>query len=163
MLESLTVVLIRTILVRVRTNRDSFNMTHLTLIRQLSKAYQAFEKYSASHVRDLGITPTQFDILATLGNQPPMTCKKLGDKTLITKGTLTGVLERLDAKGLIHRLPNEEDARSYKIGLSQSGKTLFEKVFPGHVEYLKQAFNATTSRDVSEWTKVLKSIELIFK
>jgi DNA-binding MarR family transcriptional regulator len=130
-------------------------MTHLTLIRQLSKAYQAFEKYSASHVRDLGITPTQFDILATLGNQPPM--------TLITKGTLTGVLERLDAKGLIHRLPNEEDARSYKIGLSQSGKTLFEKVFPGHVEYLKQAFNATTSRDVSEWTKVLKSIELIFK
>ena len=35
-----------------------------------------------------GLTHAQFDIIATLGNTPGMSYKELGDKTLITKGTL---------------------------------------------------------------------------
>ena len=88
----------------MRTNLKRKKVTYLTLIKQLAEAYQAFERYSASHVRELGLTPTQFDILATLGNQRPMTCKELGEKTLIMKGTMTGVLDRLTIKGLIDRL-----------------------------------------------------------
>lgn len=53
-------------------------VTVLPLIRELAMTYQTFETYSTRHVRALGLTMTQFDILATLGNQPPMTCKELG-------------------------------------------------------------------------------------
>jgi hypothetical protein len=53
------------------------------------QCYQAFEAYSATHIRTLGLTPPQFDIVATLGNTSGMTATELGEKTLITKGTLT--------------------------------------------------------------------------
>src|SRR3990167_4750071 len=84
----------------------------LPLLRELASTYQAFEVYSAVHIRSLDLTPPQFDIVATLGNTPGMPLKELGEKTLITKGTLTGVVDRLADKGLVRRTASLSDGRS---------------------------------------------------
>ena len=137
-------------------------MIYLTLIKELATTYQTFEAYSADHVKQMGLTMTQFDILATLGNQPPMTCKELGEKTLILKGTMTGVLERMEAKGLIVKIPNEEDGRSYKIGLTKLGDKLFQKAFPEHLEYLGKAFAKLTKQDLAKAIEALKAVKAVF-
>ena len=137
-------------------------MNHLSLVKELVQAYQAFEAHSGAHIKEMGLTTTQFDIVATLGNQPPMTCKELGEKTLVSKGTMTGVLERLEAKGLIEKFLNIEDGRSYKIGLSKSGEKLFKKVFPEHVEYLGKAFSKLSKKELEQAVTVLKEVKAIF-
>ncbi len=137
-------------------------MNHLLLIKELVQAYQAFENHSASHIKEMGLTVTQFDIVATLGNQPPMTCKELGNKTLVSKGTMTGVLERLEAKGLIDKFPNTEDGRSYKIGLTKAGEKLFKRVFPEHIEYLGKAFGKLSKNELEQAVTVLRNIKAIF-
>jgi DNA-binding MarR family transcriptional regulator len=137
-------------------------MNHLSLVKELVQAYQAFEAHSATHIKEMGLTMTQFDIVATLGNQPPMTCKELGEKTLVSKGTMTGVLERLETKGLIEKFMNTDDGRSYKIGLSKAGDKLFKKVFPEHVEYLSQAFRKLSKKELEQAVTVLKEIKVIF-
>lgn len=137
-------------------------MNYLSLIKELVSTYQAFESFSTKHVKGLGLTATQFDIIATLGNQPPMTCKELGEKTLILKGTMTGVLERLEAKGLIEKLANTEDGRSYKIGLTKSGERLFKKVFPEHLDYLEKAFEKLSQKDVELAVTSLRNIKEAF-
>jgi DNA-binding MarR family transcriptional regulator len=139
------------------------SMSYMVLIKELALTYQAFEAYSSKHIKKMGITETQFDILATLGNQPPMTCKELGEKTLILKGTMTGVLERLELKGLIEKVINEQDARSYKIKLSKNGEKLFKKVFPEHLSYLEQAFGKLNKKQISESTMTLKALREVFK
>ena len=65
---------------------------YLRSIRLLAECFQAFEQTSGRHVRTLGLTPAQFDIVVTLGRTAGMSCRALGERTLITKGTLTGVL-----------------------------------------------------------------------
>ena len=137
-------------------------MNHLLLVKELVQAYQAFERYSEAHIKTMGLTTTQFDIVATLGNQPPMTCKELGEKTLVSKGTMTGVLERLEAKGLIEKLMNDEDGRSYKIGLSKSGDKLFKKVFPEHVDCLGKAFGRLSKKELEQAVTVLQNVKAIF-
>lgn len=137
-------------------------MNHLSLVKELVQAYQAFEIHSGGHIKEMGLTMTQFDIVATLGNQPPMTCKELSEKTLISKGTMTGVLERLEVKGLIEKLMNVEDGRSYKIALTKAGDKLFKKVFPEHVEYLGRAFRKLSKKELEQAINVLQSIKAIF-
>jgi len=137
-------------------------MNFLPTLRNLVSAYQAFERYSAPDVKAMGLTTTQFDVIATLGNQPPMTCKELGEKTLVTKGTLTGVLERLEVKGILERKLNPEDARSQMIGLTSVGQSLFEKVFPAHLQHLEKAFSKLNEKELLEITKSLQSINQIF-
>jgi MarR family transcriptional regulator, 2-MHQ and catechol-resistance regulon repressor len=108
---------------------------YLRSIRLLAECYHAFEQLSNSHIRTLDLTPAQFDIIATLGNTPGMSCKELGEKTLITKGTLTGVLSRLEAKGLITRVTSVDDRRSSIVKLTPKGEQEFERVFPLHVRF----------------------------
>ena len=137
-------------------------MNFLPVLRNLVSAYQAFERYSAPHIAGMGLTMTQFDVIATLGNQLPMSCKELGEKTLVTKGTLTGVLERLEAKGLILRQVNSEDARSQLIGLTSEGQSVFEKVFPEHLEFLNKAFKKLSSDELQQLEKSLRLLKDIF-
>jgi DNA-binding MarR family transcriptional regulator len=60
----------------------------LPAMRELVRAYQAFSAYSEAHVRQFDLTPAQFDVIATLGNTNGMSMGEIGEKTLITKGTL---------------------------------------------------------------------------
>ena len=137
-------------------------MSYLRFIRSLASTYQAFEAYSTKHIKAMGLTMTQFDVIATLGNQPPMTCKELGEKTLILKGTMTGVLERLEQKGFITKIPNAEDGRSYKIGLTKAGERLFKKAFPEHVQYLEQGFAKCSTKELDQTTAALDRIRSQF-
>src|SRR5512135_2776596 len=115
----------------------------LPAIRELVRCYQAFESYSSRHVRSLGLTSPQFDIIATLGNTPGMTFRELGEKTLITKGTLTGVVDRLEAKKLVRRVASPTDGRCQIVQLTARGEALFTKVFPAHLSHIGDAFSET--------------------
>ncbi|WP_035053367.1 MarR family winged helix-turn-helix transcriptional regulator [Andreprevotia chitinilytica] len=112
----------------------------LPLLRELARCYQSFETASGRHIRALGLTPPQFDIIATLGNTPGMSCGELGEKTLITKGTLTGVLDRLEARKLLVREVNNADRRSMIVRLTPAGEALFDEVFPAHLAYMRAHF-----------------------
>lgn len=135
-------------------------MEFLPLLRELVSGYQAFESYSAPHIKSMNLTPPQFDVIATLANQPAMTCKELGEKTLITKGTLTGILDRLEIKSLIKRQTNDEDGRSQKIILTASGQTLFDSVFPSHMKHLEKVFNKLTKQEMTNLSNSLKQLRL---
>ena len=133
-------------------------MTFLPLLKELVRSYQSFENFSAPHIRSMALTSPQFDVIATLANQPPMTCKYLGEKTLITKGTLTGILDRLTAKGLVMRQSNSEDARSQQVSLTANGQALFEQVFPAHMLHLDKAFNQLSAIEMDELSCLLQKL-----
>lgn len=133
-------------------------MEFLPLLRELVRSYQAFENFSAPHIKSMNLTSPQFDVIATLANQAPMTCKTLGEKTLITKGTLTGILDRLEIKGIVERKANEEDGRSQKIMLTLSGLEIFEHAFPNHMRHLDKAFNQLSPQEMINLTNSLKQL-----
>ena len=135
----------------------------LPLLRELARTYQTFEHYSAAHVQRLGLTPAQFDVLATLGDTPGMNAKSLADKTLITKGTLTGVVDRLQLKGLVQRLPDPTDGRGQIVRLTPKGQSLFERVFPAHGEYLARAFAHLDPEDQALAIQALVSLRRAFE
>jgi DNA-binding MarR family transcriptional regulator len=134
----------------------------LPLIRLLAQTYQAFEQFSAGHIRQLGLTPPQFDVIATLGNTSGMSCKELSEKTLITKGTLTGVVDRLTDKGLVRRVPMEHDRRSVFIMLTPEGEDLFTRVFPAHIGYMSKAFAAFSHEELDSCIAELSHLRNAF-
>ena len=113
---------------------------YLKSVRLLAECMQGFERFSGESVRRHGLTHAQFDIVATLGNTPGMSYKELGERTLITKGTLTGVIERLEQKGLVVRERNNDDKRSFFVRLTPAGEAVFHEVFPQVVAHGKQLF-----------------------
>ena len=132
---------------------------YLKSVRLLAECLQGFERFSGESVRRCGLTHAQFDIIATLGNTPGMTYKELGDKTLITKGTLTGVIERLEHKGLVARTRCAGDKRSFYVCLTDTGKQTFAEVFPVVVEQGRQLFAPYSDADFDEIDHTLRKLK----
>lgn len=135
---------------------------YLPTLRELVRCNQAFERFSNAHVRSLGLTPPQFDVIATLGNTEGMSCKALGEKTLITKGTLTGVLDRLEEKRLIERCEDKADARRTHVSLTPAGEALFAEVFPPHLAHLDRAFSRLSMAELKQLQSGLASLRTAF-
>lgn len=128
----------------------------------LAECYHAFEKYSAAQVREFGLTPPQFDIIVTLGNTDGMSFKELGEKTLITKGTLTGVIDRLELRGMVKRAASKSDGRSTIVRLTKKGEDEFARVFPTHVAYLKGPFAALADTELEQFGQLAEKLRLAF-
>jgi len=134
----------------------------LPLLRDLVRAYQLFEDYSATHVRSLGLTPAQFDVITSLGNTPGLPLNRLAEATLITKGTLTGIIDRLEKKNLVRREVSLVDRRSFIAILTPAGIAVFHQTFPVHIAYLKQRFDLLSANDITRVRRSLKKLHDLF-
>lgn len=137
---------------------------YLKVLRPLVEAYLAFWREDSRHIRAMRLTPSQFDVIATLGDTDGMTCADLSAATLVTKGTLTGVLDRLAAKGLIRRETVEDDRRAIKIRLTDRGEAVFRKTFAAHVSFLRPFFErALTQKEADRLRELLLRVRDSFQ
>lgn len=127
----------------------------LAVVREVVRAYQAFADFSARDIRSRGLSGPEFDVICTLGNQPGMTFKEIGENTLITKTTLTGVVDRLESKGYVERRACSDDRRCVRAVLTEKGDQLFREIFPAHVAQLEQNMNKLPADDRQELVRLL--------
>nr|WP_321439895.1 MarR family transcriptional regulator [uncultured Hyphomonas sp.] len=73
---------------------------------------------------ELGLTYPQYLVMLVLWKQAPQTVGSLGDMLFLDSGTLTPLLKRMEAGGLITRTRDPEDERRVLIGLTQKGRDL---------------------------------------
>jgi len=87
---------------------------------------------------------------------------KLAEKTLVTKGTLTGIVDRLEKRGLVRREVPEGDRRSFIIMLTPQGHEVFEHVFHAHIAHLKQCFEGLSPDELAAIQAALEQLRGLF-
>lgn len=135
---------------------------YMRTLRALAETYGQVFRVSSRNIESLGLTPAQFDVIATLGDTQGLTCKQLGEGTLITKGTLTGVLDRLEQRGLIERRRGEQDSRQIHVHLTPEGQRVFDAVFQRHVDFLGTHFARMPEARQAELTALLGELRQAF-
>jgi DNA-binding MarR family transcriptional regulator len=144
------------------TAENAKKQDFMPLMRELVRAYQAFAAVDAAGYRDTDLTVSQADVLFTLGNTAGLTFKEIGEQTLITKGTLTGVVDRMEEKGLVRRIALPDDRRCTKVVLTAKGNRLFQKEFPRQIAYIKQRFDRLDKASQKQALESLRKIREIF-
>ena len=144
------------------TAENAGKQDFIPLMRELVRAYQAFAAVDAAGYHGTDLTVPQADVLFTLGNKDGMTFKEIGEQTLITKGTLTGVIDRMEDKGLVKRVTQPDDRRCTKVMLTAKGDKLFNKEFPRQVMLIKQRFDQMDKAAQQQALLSLQKIREIF-
>ncbi|AHV97883.1 MarR family winged helix-turn-helix transcriptional regulator [Paenibacillus sabinae] len=88
--------------------------------REITKLYQPF-------LDELGVTYSQYIVMLVLWEKGQCTVKELGADLYLDSGTLTPLLKRLQAAGLINRERSQEDERKVLISPTDEGWALQEK------------------------------------
>jgi DNA-binding MarR family transcriptional regulator len=76
---------------------------------------------------DLGLTYPQYLVMLVLWEEEPMSVGRIGERLHLDSGTLSPLLKRLEAGGLISRTRDQADERSVRVSLTPSGARLREK------------------------------------
>ena len=93
----------------------------------LYAASRAVTQAYAPLLSRLGLTYPQYLVMLVLWETAGVTVKALGERLYLDSGTLTPLLKRLDAQGLVRRERSTEDARSVRILLTAPGRALRRK------------------------------------
>lgn len=144
-------------------DKTDLRQPYMKLLRELVESYQAFENYAIPHIKAQGLTPAQFDVVATLGNTDGMSFKELGQRTLLYKTTLTSVVDRLEAQGWVVRVPSPDDRRSTIARLTPAGEELFSRVFPAHRDHLRRRFEQLSEEEMDTGIRFLRRLREIFR
>lgn len=97
------------------------------IIDNLRRVFQAINEYSKNAERLTGLTGPQLWALKILSTNAPLRVSSLARQMFLHPATVVGILDRLEAKGLVTRTRSTEDRRAVNLHLSASGKELVEK------------------------------------
>lgn len=101
---------------------------------------RAFEAELAGH----GITAPQWSVLARIAEGEGLTQAALGQASMFDRATTTGILARLEARGLIERRPHPGDPRANAVFLTPAGRRLYARLPP-----LAERVNARAARGLA--------------
>jgi DNA-binding MarR family transcriptional regulator len=113
-----------------------------------------FAVYSTAHAFNrvykplldrLGLTYPQYLVMLVLWERDDVPVKDIGERLFLDSGTLTPLLKRLEAAGLIKRTRNKDDERQVLIALTAQGEALREQA-----KMLPEAILAASACSIGE-------------
>ena len=113
--------------------------SHLFLL--FWKASHAAMRYDHQSIAAQGFaTLSDYAVLEVLLHKGALPVNAIGEKVLLTSGSMTTAVQRLEKKGLVVRERSEGDARVVLVHLTNEGMSLIQEAFTAHAEDLDELF-----------------------
>lgn len=126
---------------------------------QLSNAQNAVFHYFKIMLSPYDVTPIQYALLKCLWTEDMQPPTQLAQTLRLDTSTVSGLLERLEKKGLIERIYNTQDRRGIHVHLLERGATLQEPVERAIIEANKEITAGISSEALAIFRQQLKVIE----
>ena len=109
----------------------------------------------AAELRPLGLSIPQFDLLSTLTEQEGLSQQELAERLYVTKGNVSGLLDRMVDAGLVERRSTPDDRRSNALYLTSKGRDLAEKGMAAQKDYVNRTLGTLDPRDLADLERVV--------
>ena len=102
----------------------------------------------AGELRGIGLSIPQFDVLSTLSEREGLTQQELAERLYVTKGNVSGLIDRLVEAGLVERRPIPGDRRSHALHLTPSGSDLAARGIAAQAAYVARTLGRLDGGDL---------------
>lgn len=103
----------------------------------------------------LGLTPFHWVVLCCLWSEDGLATSAIGDKLQQVGGTLTGVLDRMEERGLICRQRDSSDRRMVRIWLTDTGKELEQILPPMALNLREKVMTGFSSSETEQFSQLI--------
>jgi DNA-binding MarR family transcriptional regulator len=154
------------ILTQWRQERPDLDVSPMDIIGRVTRLAKHLEQAIQETFSEFGLTIGEFDVLATLrrsGRPYQLSPTELFNTLMVSSGTMTHRIDRLEQADLVQRIPDLSDRRGTQIKLTDKGFDVIEKAVEAHVvnEHL-----ILSSLDISErevLTQLLRKLLVAFE
>jgi DNA-binding MarR family transcriptional regulator len=135
-----------------RTRLDALPGHYLRRLNQIAVALCLHE------TEPWGITPVQYAVLQTIFHHPDLDQRTLARTIGFDASTMTGVIDRLEARKLVVRTPSLADRRVRLLALTSGGRAMLEQVIPGMLRAQVRLLRPLARADRKAFMRMLRTL-----
>jgi MarR family transcriptional regulator, organic hydroperoxide resistance regulator len=109
----------------------------------------------SSRLRELGLSVAQFDMLSTLSEREGISQSELATRLYVTKGNVSGLVDRMVGAGLVERRAIAGDRRSYALHLTAEGQRLAAEGIASQQAFVAATLGELPPQDVVELERII--------
>lgn len=129
---------------------------HLWLV--LWKAFRSMEAHAERSIAGLGLCQSDFGVLEALLHKGPLPVKALGEKVLLTSGSMTAAIDRLERRGWVARGDDPQDRRIRIVRLTPEGRKTIQALFRSHERDMELAASGLSKSERAELLGLLRKL-----
>ena len=130
---------------------------HVFLV--LWKAARAVESFAEKSITDLEMCGSDFAVLEALLHKGPLPVNEIGKKILLTSGSITVAVDRLEKRELVERRAHGTDRRARIVHLTKEGRKLITRAYAQHAADMERL--ALASLTVTERATLIRLLKKI--
>ena len=143
-----------------RQNNEDLSLKSLVV---LSRAQHAVEEKIREDIRTHGLNPTEFAVLELLYHKGDQPIQRIGEKILLSSGSITYVVDKLEQKHYLERRRCPEDRRVIYASITEKGSELMDDIFPKHQKAVQGMFNVLDEEEKQTLITLLKKVGFSLK
>ena len=124
----------------------------------LTTAQHSVFQYLNGKLSEYDVTPSQYGVLSCLWQREFATPKQISEILCLETSTISGVLDRMQKKGLIDRVINRNDRREVRVVPTEKGKALEEPISKIIDEVNEEVLKCFTDEEVALLKNQLRTI-----
>ena len=109
-------------------------------------------------MQDLGFTFPQLSVISILAKNGKQKVSDISEKMGLSDSTVSGILDRLEQKGIIKRKRNEDDRRVVKIYLSKGSQEICQEFHRKKEEYFAHLLKELSEQEIND---IVKGLEIL--
>ena len=130
----------------------------LDLLIKLSRCASSLSDRLEKPLREEGFTASQFGLLEALLHLGRLEPCELGPKLLTSRPNVILLVDQLEARGLVRRVPVQGDRRRVRVELTAAGARTIKKVFANHVRRLVQEVAVLSASEQEQLASLCKQL-----
>lgn len=128
--------------------------------REFLRTYGLLERFMQPYFAKFGISGSGWGVLRNLQRAESegssgLRLSELSERMLIRPPSVTGVVDRLERDGLVARRNDPTDQRAKRVGLTQAGRQLVQRVLIGHQRQIDSAMGGLSEKEQSQLLRLL--------
>jgi DNA-binding MarR family transcriptional regulator len=116
--------------------------------------HRALAEMSA-RLKELGLSVAQFDLLSTLTEREGLSQSEIANRLYVTKGNVSGLVDRLEQSGLVERRAIAGDRRSFALYLTAEGRRLADAGLKAQQDFVRSTLGVLPESDLAELDRVV--------
>ena len=109
----------------------------------------------SERLREIGLSVPQCDVLTTLTEEEGISQQTLAKRLYVTKGNISGLLDRLESAGLVERRSTAADRRQYEIHLTASGRQAADRAIAIQHAFIRTTFGRIPEAELATFERML--------
>ena len=131
---------------------------HETVLNVVHTANQLLS-VGADLFREAGLTHAQFNVLFALKHKArPVTQTELGQRLVVTRASMTSVLDRLEAKDMVVRRKVPGNRRIHHVELTEAGRRLLDRMEPRYFALVHEALELLSDSECRTLIELLERV-----